>query len=198
MVDFREVVQARSKRTVELRAAGARADLGLAPNDSVDMAALLDLELPKMIEGYEMRVVENGVLGAAEAVTDLNDPIITFSLKTYNGLCRGDGRARMTAAHELGHLLLHCRRPVGVAFMRRQDPRVDPEWQADAFAAAFLMPESEFRKVRSIREAMRKFEVSRDAATCRARKLRMYWLVNGDRPPSPKKKKGRKSMTRTL
>lgn len=196
MAEFKQVVAARSRGAVERRASRARADLGLLPTDRVNMAKLIDLELPNLIEGFEMRVEDDHVLGAAEAVTDLNKPIIAFSNRTYESLCRDHGRARMTAAHELGHLLMHCRQPVGLAFMKRYDPRVDPEVQADTFAAAFLMPEVAFRKMRSIREVMKTFGVTRDAATCRARKLRMYWLVNGDRPPAPKRK-GRKHMART-
>ena len=53
-----------------------------------------------------------------------------------------DGRCRFTCAHELGHLLLH--RGVSSVF---RETRLDAafsadvyEWQADRFAAAFLMP----------------------------------------------------------
>ena len=195
MAKFRQVVEARSRASIEKEAAKIRSELGLDPFDQVDMARLVDLHLPKMIDGYECRVAENNVLGAAEAVTDLLRPIITFSLKIYDQLCAGNRRARMTAAHELGHLLLHTRRPVGVAFMQKDDPTVDPERQADAFAAAFLMPEEAFRKMKSIHQAMKVFGVSQDAATCRARKLRMNWLVHGRMPPK-QKTKGRKSVTR--
>ena len=98
----------------------------------------------------------------------------------------------MTAAHELGHLMMHSRQPVGLAFMRKADPQVDPERQADIFAAAFLMPESQFRQVRSIEDAMSRFGVSRDAASCRARSLGLYrtLVINH-------KKRGRKHMART-
>lgn len=196
MTDYRRVVQARTRNAVELRAARVRADLGLDPADRVNMAKLVDLGLIQMIEGYEMHVVGNRVLGAAEAVTDLNRPVITFSERTYEALYRDDARARMTAAHEVGHLMLHSRQTVGLAFMRGNDPLVDPERQADIFAAAFLMPEAAFRKMKSIDQAMKFFGVSRDAATCRARKLRMDWLIQGRAPPKIKKK-GSKPMTRS-
>lgn len=164
------------------------------------MAKLLDLGLMGLINGYELRVAPDNDMGDAEAVTDLNKPVITFGATAYAALYRGEPRARMTGAHELGHLMMHSQQAVGLAFMKNDDPLVDPERQADVFAAAFLMPEAAFRRMTSIDEAMRYFGVSRDAATCRARKLRMNWLVIGRRPPivrTSAKKKGRKSMTRT-
>jgi hypothetical protein len=60
-------------------------------------------------------------------------------------LADNDARFRFTCAHELGHLVLH--RDIGLAFQdtdstvqlpENQESRV--EWEADRFAAAFLMP----------------------------------------------------------
>lgn len=63
----------------------------------------------------------------------------------------GEGRDRFTAAHELAHVVLHgellksARRPHlfrDIGKMRPQDlkPYKDPEWQANSWASAFLMP----------------------------------------------------------
>ena len=142
-----------------------------------------------MIEQYEFRVVEPGALGAAEAITDVARPIITFDLATYNALLRDDYRARMTGIHELGHLLLHTGQ-TGMAFMPRKDSSVDLERQADMFASAFLMPEFAFREMTSIRAVIKRFGVSRDAACYRARTLRMPWLISGKPAPTRNKKKG--------
>ena len=61
-------------------------------------------------------------------------------------------RARFTAAHEFGHATLHAKQGVAAATdatvaARRVDPDApkrpiyeSAEWQADAFAAAVLMP----------------------------------------------------------
>lgn len=196
MTSFNRVVQARSRKELERRAERVRADFGLKPDDRVDMAKLMDFGLIGLIDGYEMHVAENATLGAAEAVTDLLKPVVTFSARTYDALCRGDARARMTAAHELGHLMLHSGQPVGLAFSRRDDPQIDPERQADVFAAAFLMPERAFRKIRSIEAAMTRFGVSRDAACCRARQLGLYrqLVLKKDLTTN---KKGHKPVART-
>lgn len=56
-----------------------------------------------------------------------------------------------TLAHELGHAILHrshivLHRDRGLAFGLEKNKRTDIEWQADKFAAYFLMPEKEVRK----------------------------------------------------
>lgn len=190
MDNFRKVVQPRTAAQIEAFAANTRRDLGLGPDDRVSMLNIIEEVLPELIDGYNYRVVENGAIGGAEAITDMFAPLITFSERTYDGLYRGNVRYRMTAAHELGHLLLHSRRPVSLAFGGERDPLIDPERQADLFAAAFLMPLIAFRRCRSISEAMAKFDVSRDAATCRARRLGLKHLVYGPQPNFAKK--GRK------
>jgi hypothetical protein len=66
--------------------------------------------------------------------------LITFSNTTYEKACNDDPRARFTVIHELGHILLaHTR-----TFNRDRGGKIeayeDSEWQADQFAAEFLMP----------------------------------------------------------
>lgn len=190
MAEFSRVVAPRSRQQIEVIAGEVRELFGLRPHDYVPVAQLIENVLPEMLPEYDYRIVENGQLGRAEAITDAHRPVITFTRKTYNGVYRNWARPRMTAIHEVGHLLLHTGQHA-FAFVERYDPLIDPERQADAFAAAFLMPEVAFREVKSIDEAMHRFGVTRDAATCRARKLRMLWLVRGSPPPRHAKKKGR-------
>lgn len=198
MAKVYEVVVRRPVKAVEAHAAKTRQMFGLAPGDRVDMARLMDTTLSKHYSRYVMEVEDDCNMNGCEAFTDKVDTRITFSRSTYDALVRGDWRARMTAAHELGHLMLHCGRWWG-RVAGWIDPENDPEKQADQFAAAFMMPASEFRKVRSIREAQKKFGVSRDAATCRARKLGLAERLGiYDAPqPSGQKRKGRKLMART-
>lgn len=180
---------------IEKIADQVREALGISPSTKVPVASVLENVLPDVIEGYEFHVDDARQLGKAEAITDGFRPIITFGAAAYNQLAADAPRARMTGAHELGHLLLHTGR-TGFARLEKRDPRLDPEKQADAFAAAFLMPASEFIKVRSIREAMDRFGVSRGAALCRARKLKLWHLLSGHRDRSMTKKKGH-GMNRT-
>ena len=198
MAKSSEVVVRRPDRAIETQAAKTRDFFGLSPDDKVNMAKLLDNVLTKNFPGYTMEVEEDHRMNGCEAITDKRDARITFSWSTYDALCRGDWRARMTAAHELGHLFLHCGRWWG-RVGGWVHPENDPEKQADIFAAAFLMPAAAFRKVRSIEEAQKKFGVSRDAATCRARKLGLAKKLHIYDAPQHQglKRKGRKPVACT-
>ena len=97
-----------------------------------------------------------------EAHTDFEENIIILSPKTYDDLQKGMHRARFTLAHEIGHAVLHTssirtacllsasRKSSDTMpnsadipkFRRGKFPAyMDPEWQANKFASAFLMPE---------------------------------------------------------
>lgn len=91
-------------------------------------------------------------------------------------------RDRFTIAHELGHFILHYLwknknngDPGGrMMALRKGSDRV--EWEANWFAAGFLMPAAEFRKVHascngSISAIASKFGVSQHAAEIRANQL---------------------------
>jgi len=133
------------------------------------MQPILEFALDDLVEDAYFRVANDDELGGAEGMTDGEHPVITLSASTYMGLGRSDSRARMTVAHELGHLLLHSGQHVFHFEEPVNDNRFDPEWQADQFAAALLMPRYAFAKMRSVHEAMRTFGVSKAAAIRRAR-----------------------------
>ena len=91
-------------------------------------------------------------------------------------------RDRFTLAHELGHYVLHYlwqkkrdpRFPDRVMAFRRGSDRM--EWEANWFAAAFLMPQEQFKTAftdcdRDIRKVAEIFGVSVAAAEVRARGL---------------------------
>lgn len=174
-MDNGRIVQARTAREVEELAANTREALGLSATGRVAMLPLLEHVLYEVLDEYDFRVEEDRSMGSLEGLTDDQHPIIYLKSSVYNALERGDGRARMTAAHEFGHLLMHCRMPTYRAFSDRYEPLYDPERQANIFAAAFLMPREAFVRCRTVREAMKTFGVSRDAANCRARKLNHYF-----------------------
>lgn len=83
-------------------------------------------------------------------------------------------RDRFTIAHELGHYLLHSwigKRPL-VANRNGSDRA---EWEANWFAAGFIMPEDEFKKAhaqkRSLSWLADHFDVSEHAAQVRCKVL---------------------------
>jgi Zn-dependent peptidase ImmA (M78 family) len=89
-------------------------------------------------------------------------------------------RQRYTIAHELGHFCLHKhlkQRFEDKIFFRGGTPD-KPEWQANEFASAILMPEQSLREkvrsgTRSIENLAKEFEVSTLALRIRAKNLGM-------------------------
>ena len=111
--------------------------------------------------------------------------IIILSEGTYLDLFDDKPRARFTFAHELGHAVLHGeflklalagRSPCKIYKRSSLRPFEDPEWQANRFAAAFLMPTPQITKL--LREGLRidqiatYFKVSISAAETRIKKLK--------------------------
>ena len=166
------IVAPLSRRQVENIADDCRLALGLDLEGRVAMTPILEQVLYDVIDGYEFHVEEDRVMGNLEGLTDTRRPIIKLRNSVYHALQRGDRRSRMTAAHEFGHLILHCGLPTYRAFSTGYEPLYDPERQANIFASAFLMPRQAFLACRTAKEAMTKFGVSQDAVLCRARNVR--------------------------
>jgi len=118
-----------------------RAELGL---DDLPLPVPVDQWIERPL-GYDFEITDlsqygEGVLGAAF----IRDKRIAVS----DRVLANEGRFRFTCAHELGHMTLHR----GLATLFRDGPqpdrRIPPrvEWQADRFAAAFLMPVDELMR----------------------------------------------------
>ena len=111
---------------------------------------------------------------------------------TYRNAMHDDGRARFTVAHECFHGLRHRKQirkslvdTGGVVLHRRFDikPFEDPEWQADTFAGALLLPEEMVRyaltgshRLHRCERLMETFGVSAKAAEVRLQKLRIDFV----------------------
>ena len=147
------------------------------------------------IAGCRTTISEDASL-REEAVAEYRRGAIAVRLRpdVLKGAAGGNARFRFTVAHELAHLALHRddlvrnkgrafrdlvtpseKLPVGVPIYR------SPEWQANAWAGAFLMP---LPAVRAFLSGLRKhgreftedglaanFQVSRQAASIRLQKL---------------------------
>lgn len=114
-------------------------------------------------------------------LSDPNYKGIYLRSDIYDGLCEGDGYARFTACHELGHLLLHSNRTLFRQDINQSIPRYqDPEWQADRFAAAFLMPAKRMRGCGNLGEVRTQFGVSAQAAKVRAEQLNLHRMIPSD------------------
>ena len=124
---------------------------------------------------------------AVEAVAYLTEGLIMVSDKTYRDLQEDEPRARFTAAHELGHLILHSEFvTIGdVAMRRKGEIKIyeDPEWQADVFATSLLVPARVASGIPDLTEErlMEVFKVSRPCAKRRISELdKMNYLQSPD------------------
>jgi Zn-dependent peptidase ImmA (M78 family) len=88
------------------------------------------------------------IRGLSDATPDNDESIVIDSdskFEIFLSPLTSPERDRFTIAHELGHFFLHYplkKKPM--AAWRFGSTRV--EWEANWFAAAFLMPEAEFKK----------------------------------------------------
>lgn len=138
-----------------------------------DIVGILDRHLPKLMPHFTLMIMEDHELPDAYARTYPGEMVIQVRQSVYEGARNGNGRDRFTLAHELGHLFLHS----GVTAYARQEKcqhkvYEDSEWQADTFAAEFLMPIDEARAMTTSYALMQHFNVSETAAQMRIDKIK--------------------------
>jgi hypothetical protein len=148
-----------------------RQAFGFKPASTIKMAEFLELGLQTVLPDCVIRVEPDESMPGVDGVTLIGSPVIIFRDTIYEDLRREEPEARFTAAHEIGHALLHSKAPMGYAFRSDYVEQTDPEWQADQFAAAFLMPESAFRACKTIAEAMAIFRCTEHHVNDRAKML---------------------------
>lgn len=113
--------------------------------EPIDVIALFEgSALRSMGFEYGVENLPHGMDGK----TDFAERRCIVSADTYDGAER-DGRSRFTMGHEIGHVCLHRKEMIGIleeqrrpsTFYRKDIPAyLDPEWQANRFAGALLMP----------------------------------------------------------
>lgn len=135
--------------------------------DSFPIAEFLELGMPQIFKGFSFEPWEKEEMGDNHGLTIPSENKIVLREDVYEGMCRGVGRDRFTAAHEIGHYLMHRHVPIrfhraGGAGLKAYE---DSEWQANRFAGALLMPEERMKECRSIVEIAGRFGVSMRAAT---------------------------------
>ncbi|WP_444907769.1 ImmA/IrrE family metallo-endopeptidase [Microbulbifer sp. SSSA008] len=155
------------------------AKVGSKPNGRVEVVDTLEFHLPKLIPNFTYECVQSdtSLLNGAEAITYPDQNRIVLAEHVYKGAAQGVGKDRFTIAHEIGHLFLHRRLS---AYPRNISNHVqthrkyeDSEWQADTFAAEFLMPYEEVKaNCSSARDVQVRFDVSTKAAEYRFRNTR--------------------------
>lgn len=138
-VDF--VVPPRSWDDIHSVAERVRDAIGIADHPFVPVVDVLERVLDYRMGLVQFEVGDFVEMEGAEGLTDPNGAFIQIREDVYAAALTGDGRARFTIAHEMGHFFLHTGIPLarsrkgdGVASYRKSEP------QANQFAAEFLMP----------------------------------------------------------
>lgn len=97
--------------------------------------------LPVLVPDFQFEVVPKNEMGNKHGETYPSKNLIRIREDIYLRAAQGEGRDRLTIAHEIGHLFMHeddaialCR----LAPNERLKPFEDPEWQADAFGGELL------------------------------------------------------------
>lgn len=113
----------------------ARETMGLAPTETIrDICGLLE---DNGVKVYTPEVASEGFFGLSVGAEDGGPAVV---VNTWERITVE--RWIFTAAHELGHLLLH-----GDAYdVRESAERPEEEREADVFASHFLMPQAVFEK----------------------------------------------------
>lgn len=137
-------------------------------DDYFPIIEVLELVMPLLIDDYVFGVKSKREMGNDHGLTVPSEKAIYLRSDVYNGAVNGNTRDRFTAAHELGHYLLHLNAPVKYHRTlggKRLPAEIDSECQANLFAASLLMPLVRFRRCRSLNEASERFGVGKGAAS---------------------------------
>jgi hypothetical protein len=146
--------------------------LGLSGQAALPMQDILEFGLPRLLPDFVYDVKSRGEMGQNLGLAAPDDDYICLREDVYDGLIVGDGMDRFTVAHEIGHLILHQRENLVFARgERRLSPLSNPEWQANNFAAEFLMDSRLCAHITDETEMCRRFSVSMSAAKNRIRNI---------------------------
>lgn len=137
------IVEGKSRNDLRSLAFILRMHLGLENRLWVPVVELLDV-LSEFLKGFSYEIVPDSVLPpGTHAETDIRTGHVVIKESVYERACNGEGRDRMTIAHEIGHFFTLCF--CGFKLQRnfaKQEVKIynDPEWQAKCFAGEFLVP----------------------------------------------------------
>ena len=175
------IATGRSDAEIRSLARILREFFGISPGSLVDVIACLRRGQVKTTRGIKRLIfqeVPDAELGCNEGLTSYNGDVIIVAIKesVLQRAKYGDGRARMTLAHELAHAVMHngapkARKPMGNRTLSYIRPFEFAEHQAKIFAAAFLIDEDLASRLQSHEEIALQFGVSLEAAAICYKKI---------------------------
>lgn len=165
-------VAPQTKQAIRTVAIAFRKALKLNDDDCIDWPKNLDkvsaiLRIPyDIVDDHEMPL-------RVEAQYHPIQRLLEISSSVYDALCRNEGRANFTIAHECGHMVLHDSAALqrSTVHLRNHEIFEDSEWQADRFAAELLMPVALVKKCHSVTHLMLRSGASYTAANIRFKEI---------------------------
>lgn len=129
--------------------------------------------LPQAIDGFVFGVLDMHEMGADEhGRTYPSEKAIYLRTDIYERAVNGQGRDRLTLAHEVGHLFLHATGMHREMPSENIRPFEDSEWQANCFGGELLVPSRFLQRAESPEHVADVCQVSLDAANYAWRKNR--------------------------
>ncbi|HGE8284193.1 TPA: ImmA/IrrE family metallo-endopeptidase [Serratia marcescens] len=112
---------------------------------------VIEFALPQLIPDFELQIGAINEMKGTHGLTYPQEGLLVLREDVYEGALNGVGRDRMTAAHELGHLLMHK----NIAFARSAPgvkirPFESSEWQAKCFSGELLVPATHSSTLKSM------------------------------------------------
>ncbi len=161
------LVESKSRKDIRLIAEGFRELFNLENEVWVPIVKLLDAML-LVFDNFSYEIVPDDIFPPnIHAETDIRTGHIQIKDSVFERACAGEGRDRMTIAHEIGHFITLCFFGFKLQRNMNQVPIKtfnDPEWQAKCFAGE-LMVSARLTEGMSPVEIMKACGVSEDAAT---------------------------------
>lgn len=160
-----EKLKARPLSRKEIReiARWLKSKLNLDLSQKIDIIQVF--EYLSLILGYDYHLVCDDSIKGKYAETDIINKVIRIRESVYTGAALGISRDRFTIAHEIGHFIFHCF--LGFSLCRSSEdvkPYEDPEWQANTFAAEFLVDTDQIKGLSTF-EVADKYGVSKEVAS---------------------------------
>ena len=122
-----------------------RRALNVANELYFDIIWFVENIMPQIFTDFTFAVLPNEELGNQHGKAIPDENTIYIREDVYEGACTGNGRDRLTIAHEVGHFLMHgnasieyCRTAPGEKLPAYRDA----DWQADVFGGELLAPTS--------------------------------------------------------
>jgi len=118
-----------------------RKHIGYSKRNFFPIVEFFEQILPILVPEFEQEILSNDQMGGKHGETFPQQSRIVLSEEVYDRAVAGEGRDRLTIAHECGHLLML--RGVNPSYCRTDDNHpiyCDSEWQADVFGGALLAP----------------------------------------------------------